>query len=121
MRARRARLQDALSIKRIIDLEKESTVLLMEALETIGDRYGIYGFSGYGRDNVEFYVIKDLDEDFNDKIKNRIDKVVPIRSTRMGPAIRHATMKDIGSAKRPLMNFHRPIPLSPRAGIISSG
>ncbi|MHB8577755.1 MAG: VWA domain-containing protein, partial [Dehalococcoidia bacterium] len=80
-------------IKRIIDLEKESTVLLMEALETIGDRYGIYGFSGYGRDNVEFYVIKDLNETFNDKIKRRIDKVVPIRSTRMGPAIRHATWK----------------------------
>ena len=65
----------------------------VEALETIGDRYGIYGFSGYGRDNVEFYVIKDLNEDFNDRIKRRIDKVVPIRSTRMGPAIRHATMK----------------------------
>ncbi len=80
-------------VKRIIDLEKESTVLLMEALETIGDRYGIYGFSGYGRDNVEFYVIKGLDEAFDDKIKKRIDKVVPIRSTRMGPAIRHATMK----------------------------
>lgn len=80
-------------VKRIIDLEKESTVLLMEALETIGDRYGIYGFSGYGRDNVEFYVIKDLDESFSEHIKRRIDKVVPIRSTRMGPAIRHATMK----------------------------
>ena len=40
-----------------------------KALETIGDSYGIYGFSGYGRDNVEFYVIKDLDEQFNDKIK----------------------------------------------------
>ncbi|MFQ5879004.1 MAG: hypothetical protein ACE5IZ_02360, partial [Dehalococcoidia bacterium] len=42
--------------KRIIDLEKESTVLLIKALETIGDAYGIYGFSGYGRENVEFYV-----------------------------------------------------------------
>src|SRR5205823_5833907 len=46
--------------KRIIDLEKESTVLIVEALEAIGDSYGIYGFSGYGRDNVEFHVIKDL-------------------------------------------------------------
>jgi nitric oxide reductase NorD protein len=80
-------------VKRIIDVEKESTVLLMEALETIGDRYGIYGFSGYGRDNVEFYIIKDIDEEFSDKVKRRIDKVVPIRSTRMGPAIRHATSK----------------------------
>ncbi len=79
--------------KRIIDLEKESTVLFIKALETIGDSYGIFGFSGYGRDNVEFYVIKDLNEAFSDKVKRRIDKVAPIRSTRMGPAIRHAVSK----------------------------
>jgi nitric oxide reductase NorD protein len=79
--------------KRIIDLEKESTVLLIKALETIGDAYGIYGFSGYGRENVEFYVIKDLEEPFSERIKRRIDKVAPVRSTRMGPAIRHATTK----------------------------
>ncbi|MFN8507532.1 MAG: VWA domain-containing protein [Dehalococcoidia bacterium] len=79
--------------KRIIDLEKESTVLLMTALETIGDQYGIYGFSGYGRDNVEFFVIKDFDEHLDGAIKQRLDKIVPIRSTRMGPAIRHATYK----------------------------
>ncbi len=79
--------------KRIIDLEKESIVLLIRALETIGDKYGIYGFSGYGRDNVEFYVVKDLEEGFNEHIKKRIDKIAPVRSTRMGPAIRHATYK----------------------------
>ena len=79
--------------KRIIDLEKESMVLLIGALEAIGDDYGIYGFSGYGRDNVEFYVLKDLDEPLSDKVKARIDKTEPIRSTRMGPAIRHATAK----------------------------
>jgi hypothetical protein len=79
--------------KRIIDLEKESTVLLMTALETIGDQYGIYGFSGYGRDNVEFFVIKDFDEALDQPIKRRLDKITPIRSTRMGPAIRHATHK----------------------------
>jgi|CXWL01.1.fsa_nt_gi hypothetical protein len=90
--------------KRIIDLEKESLVLFIKALETIGDAYGIYGFSGYGRDNVEFYVIKDLDETFGDKVKKRIDKVAPIRSTRMGPAIRHAVHKlDIYEAKVKIM------------------
>jgi nitric oxide reductase NorD protein len=81
------------AVKRIIDLEKESIVLLIKALETIGDAYGIYGFSGYGRDNVEFYVIKDLEESFGDRIKKRIDKITPIRSTRMGPAIRHTLTK----------------------------
>ena len=79
--------------KRIIDLEKESTVLVVEALEAIGDAYGIYGFSGYGRDNVEFHVIKDLDEEFNDRVRKRIGKIDPVRSTRMGPAIRHTIHK----------------------------
>jgi len=95
------RAQDLLTPpKRIIDLEKESTVLLIKALETIGDSYGIYGFSGYGRENVEFYVIKDLEEPFSERIKRRIDKIAPVRSTRMGPAIRHATTKlDAHAAK----------------------
>jgi len=79
--------------KRIVDIEKESAVLLISALETIGDTYGIYGFSGYGRENVEFYVIKDLDEKFSDKVKRRIDRVAPLHATRMGPAIRHAVFK----------------------------
>jgi len=81
------------SYKRIIDVEKESAVLLIRALETIGDAYGIYGFSGYGRENVEFYVIKDLFEEFSDKVKRRIDRINPLHATRMGPAIRHATSK----------------------------
>ncbi|MBI4202575.1 MAG: VWA domain-containing protein [Chloroflexi bacterium] len=79
--------------KRIIDLEKESIVLLIHALETVGDTYGIYGFSGYGRENVEFYVIKDMEETFNERIKRRVDKVTPLHATRMGPAIRHTIAK----------------------------
>ena len=79
--------------KRIIDLEKEAAVLLIEALETIGDTYGVFGFSGYGRDNVEFYVIKDMDETLSNQAKARLDKVAPVRSTRMGPAIRHCIYK----------------------------
>ena len=79
--------------KRIIDLEKEGVALLLQALESIGDIYGIYGFSGYGRENVEFYVIKDVDEHLSDAVKRRIDKISPLHATRMGPAIRHATTK----------------------------
>ena len=79
--------------KRIIDVEKESLVLLSNALEVIGDRYGIYGFSGFGRENVEFYVIKEMEEALSDQVKRRLDKVSPLHATRMGPAIRHATTK----------------------------
>ena len=81
------------SYKRIIDLEKEAVVLLINALEAIGDLYGIYGFSGYGRENVEFYIIKDIEEGLSEKVKNRIDRIAPLHATRMGPAIRHATAK----------------------------
>ena len=81
------------SYKRIIDLEKEAVVLLIHALESIGDMYGIYGFSGYGRENVEFYTIKDIDEALSERVKRRVDRIAPLHATRMGPAIRHATSK----------------------------
>jgi nitric oxide reductase activation protein len=68
-------------------------VLMSDALETIGDRYGIYGFSGHGRDNVELYVIKDIGEEFNLEIAKRFGRIAPLHATRMGPAIRHATTK----------------------------
>ena len=81
------------SKRRIIDLEKDSIALLMQALDAIGDTYGIYGFSGYGRDGVDFYVIKDLAERFDNRIKRRLDRVTPRHATRMGAAIRHAVSK----------------------------
>ncbi len=97
---RSRREQQKRSYLRIIDLEKESTVLLIRALETIGDQYGIYGFSGYGRENVEFYSVKGLEEQFSDRVAKRIDGITPLHATRMGPAIRHATAKlDDVSAK----------------------
>ena len=34
---------------------------MAQALEEIGDSYAIMGFSGHGRDNVEFYVIKEFE------------------------------------------------------------
>lgn len=79
--------------KRIIDIEKEAIVLMSDALESIGDRYGVYGFSGHGRDNVEFYVIKDLAEPFSLEIAKRFSGIGPLHATRMGPAIRHTTAK----------------------------
>ncbi|NQW20142.1 MAG: hypothetical protein HQ477_05380 [Chloroflexi bacterium] len=79
--------------KRIVDVEKEGITLLVNSLEALGDMYGIYGFSGYGRENVEFYTIKDLDEKFSDIVPRRIDRIAPLHATRMGPAIRHATAK----------------------------
>ena len=79
--------------KRIVDVEKEGITLLVNSLETLGDMYGIYGFSGYGRENVEFYTIKDIEENFSDMVPRRIDRIAPLHATRMGPAIRHTAAK----------------------------
>jgi nitric oxide reductase activation protein len=79
--------------RRVIDVEKEALLLMAEALDALGDAYGVYGFSGYGREQVEFYVAKDFAESCDQRARERIAGIRPKRSTRMGPAIRHATRK----------------------------
>ena len=86
--------------RRIIDVEKESVVLMADALETLGDAYSVCGFSGYGRDQVDYYLCKDFDEPFNALSKGRIGGIKPCRSTRMGPPIRHATRRLIETGSR---------------------
>ena len=83
-------VSESLKGKRIIDLEKESVVLMSDALEELGDSYSVCGFSGYGREQVDYFLCKDFDEPFDYRAKGRIGGIEPCRSTRMGPAIRHA-------------------------------
>ena len=79
--------------RRVIDVMKDALALMSEALTTLGDSYGIYGFSGYGRDEVEYYVAKEFEEGLNARTKSALAAMKPRRSTRMGPAIRHAIQK----------------------------
>ncbi|MFO7716274.1 nitric oxide reductase activation protein NorD [Desulfosarcina sp.] len=76
---------------RVLDVEKRAIVLLCEALNVVGDRFAIAGFSGTGPLGVDYYRIKDLEASFDDAVKGRIGAMAPQRSTRMGAAIRHAT------------------------------
>jgi hypothetical protein len=79
--------------KRTIDIEKQAMIVLIQALESIGDSYAVYAFSGSGRGNVEFHVIKDFAEWLSQRIARRIDGIAPAHATRMGAAIRHAVRK----------------------------
>ena len=79
--------------KKVIDIEKEALVVMAEALDELGDEYAIFGFSGYGRKEVDFFTIKDFQEEYNDEVKGRIGGLKAQRSTRMGAAIRHAIAK----------------------------
>ncbi len=75
--------------RRVLDVEKEALVLFCEALNVVGDKYAIAGFSGTGRLNVDYFRIKDFEEGLNDNVKNRINALAWQRNTRMGAAIRH--------------------------------
>ena len=70
---------------------RESLVLLCEALEVLGDRYAVYGFSGTRRLRAELYRIKRFDDSYGPAVKGRIEAIEPRDYTRMGPPIRHAT------------------------------
>jgi nitric oxide reductase NorD protein len=75
----------------INDAEREALVLLSEALEILGDRYAIYGFSGITRKRCEIFRVKRFDEPYSDLVQRRIAGVMPQDYTRMGVAIRHLT------------------------------
>ena len=75
----------------INDAERESLVMLCEALEVLGDRYAIYGFSGLTRKRCEVFRIKRFDEPYDITVRQRIAGITPQDYTRMGVAIRHLT------------------------------
>ena len=77
----------------INDAERESLVLLSEALQALGDRYAIYGFSGMTRKRCELYRIKTFEESYDSKVKARIAGIRPQDYTRMGVTIRHLSEK----------------------------
>lgn len=79
--------------KRVIDVEKEGLVLLCEALESVGDQYALYAYSGQGRTSVDFLTIKDFDEGLGTGTAGRLGGLVPRQQNRDGAAIRHASMK----------------------------
>jgi nitric oxide reductase NorD protein len=62
----------------INDAEREALVMLCEALEVLGDRYAIYGFSGITRKRCELYRVKR----FDDPIPTRCAPASPASSRR---------------------------------------
>ncbi len=89
------------------DLTREALVLLCGALEALGDRYAIYGFSGKTHRGCELYPIKTLDEPYDGDTRRRISGITPRSYTRMGVMIRHATrlLKDTEARTRLLITL----------------
>ena len=85
--------QDLGTGRRVIDVEKEALVLLCEALNAVGDQYGLYAYSGQGREKVEFLTIKDFDDRLGAATARRLGGLAPRHQNRDGAAIRHAIAK----------------------------
>jgi nitric oxide reductase NorD protein len=79
--------------RRVIDVAKDALALMCEALQRLGDSCAIYGFSGDGREQVEFHVAKDFRDRLCAQTWAALAAMEPLRSTRMGTAIRHALVK----------------------------
>ena len=77
----------------INDAEREALILLAEALNTLGDRYAIYGFSGWTRKRCEAFRIKDFDDPWDGDVIGRVCGIEPKDYTRMGAPIRHLVHK----------------------------
>jgi Mg-chelatase subunit ChlD len=76
--------------RRVIDVERESLVLLCEALDAVGDQYALYAYSGQGRGAVEIQRIKDFNERLGTTTAQRLGGLAPRQQNRDGAAIRHA-------------------------------
>jgi nitric oxide reductase activation protein len=89
----------------VLDLQRQATVLLADAIAKIGDPFAIHGFCSDGRHNVEYFRYKDFAQPYNDEAKARLSGMSGQLSTRMGAAIRHAGhyLKAQRSAKKLLL------------------
>jgi nitric oxide reductase NorD protein len=77
--------------RRVIDVAKDALALLCDALQTLGDRFAVYAFSGHGRAQVEFRVVKHFDDAVTAHTAGALSALRPQGATRAGAAIRHAS------------------------------
>ena len=79
--------------RRVIDVARDAIGLVCETLSGLGDRHAVYGFSGEGREQVDFYIAKDFDTDWSPRSAAALGAMEPRRGTRTGAAVRHATAR----------------------------
>lgn len=78
-------------IQRVLDLQRDAVSLVAEALNRVGDSFGIYGFSGTGREDVRLSVVKDIEERLTPVVWRRLGSMAPDDTTRIGAVVRHLT------------------------------
>lgn len=78
---------------RVIDVIRDALFVFGEALHAAGDPFAIWGFSSVRRQHVRMQHLKTFDERWSDASRARVGAIKPGYYTRMGAAIRHATLQ----------------------------
>ena len=79
--------------RRVIDVAQDAVALMSEALHHLGDDFAVYGFSGNGREQVDFFIAKEFEEHLSGRTWAALSAMQPKQSSRVGPAIRHSAHK----------------------------
>ncbi len=89
----------------VLDLTKAASLLLAEAIHRVGDRFALHGFCSDGRAQVFYRRFKDFAQPWDAAARARLMGAEGQLSTRMGAAIRHATLqlRQIRAARRLLL------------------
>ncbi len=84
--------------QRVIDVIRDALFVFGEALHGTGDAFAIQGFSSVRRLHVRMQHLKGFDEAWNAAAQSRVGAIKPGYYTRMGAALRTATL---ALSKRP--------------------
>ncbi|MGJ4946520.1 nitric oxide reductase activation protein NorD [Bradyrhizobium sp. HKCCYLS1011] len=74
----------------ILDVERLAVALLAEAMNQLGDTFGLLAFASDGREDVRMTNIKGFDEPYDTDCRARLAGLTSGLSTRLGTALRHA-------------------------------
>jgi nitric oxide reductase NorD protein len=75
----------------VLEVEKQATLVLCEALRSLGDRHGVYAFCGRGPQDVRVERVKGFGERTEEAVRARIAGLSGADYTRLGAPIRHLT------------------------------
>lgn len=73
----------------VLELARDATVLMADAMDRLGDAFAIHGFDSNGRHEVEYHRFKEFGEP-PEEAWARLAAMRARLSTRMGTALRHA-------------------------------
>jgi nitric oxide reductase NorD protein len=78
---------------KVIDVIRDALFVFGEALHAVDDPFAVWGFSSVRRQHVRLQHLKPFDEPWDDACRARVGAIRPGYYTRMGAAVRHATLQ----------------------------